>query len=76
MRESARAWGCIAARGSVKAPMLPHAYAARGVFFYYAGGSLLYSKREDVKRAVESGQALLGGFAGDRWTELASDSFG
>ncbi len=56
--------------------MLPHAYAARGVFFYYAGGSLIYSNRQDIRRAAECGEALLGGFAGDRWTELASDNFG
>ena len=76
MRESARSWGCIAAHGPLKTSLLPHAYAARGVFFYYAGGSLFYSNREDIRRAVESGGALLGGFAGDRWTELASDKFG
>jgi hypothetical protein len=76
MRESAREWGCIAAHGPVKTPMLPHAYAARGVFFYYAGGSLIYSNRQDIRRAAECGEALLGGFAGDRWTELASDEFG
>jgi hypothetical protein len=76
IRDAARAWGCIGAHGPMKAPMLPHAYAARGVLFYYAGGSLLYSNREDVRRAVAGGGALLGGFAGDRWTELASDAFG
>jgi hypothetical protein len=76
MRESARDWGCIAAHGPMKAPMLAHAYGVRGVFFYYAGGTLLFTNRPDIRRAVEAGEALLGGFAGDRWTELASDKFG
>jgi hypothetical protein len=76
MRERARALGCIAAHGPMKKPMLPHAYAARGLFFYYAGGSLIYSNRPEIRRAAECGEALLGGFAGDRWTELASDKFG
>ena len=75
MRENARAWGCIGAHGPMKAPMLAHAYAVRGVFMYYAGGMLLYSKRPEIRRAVECGEAMLGGFAGDRWTELASDTF-
>jgi hypothetical protein len=76
MRESARERGCIAAHGPLKAPMMAHAYAVRGVVFYYAGGMLVYTKRPDVRSAIERGEALLGGFAGDRWTRLASDSFG
>jgi hypothetical protein len=76
MRETARARGCIGAHGPLRAPMIAHAYGVRGVFFYYAGGMLMYSKRPEVKRAIEGGEAYLGGFAGDRWTQLASDSFG
>ena len=48
----------------------------RGVFFYYAGGTMIYSNRPDIRRAIEAGDAFLGGFAGDRWTRLASDKFG
>jgi hypothetical protein len=55
---------------------MAHAYAVRGVFFYYAGGMLMYSNRPEIRQAIESGEAYLGGFAGDRWTQLASDSFG
>ena len=76
MRESARARGCIAAHGPLKAPMMAHAYAVRGVVFYYACGMLAYTNRADVRTAIERGEAILGGFAGDRWTRLASDSFG
>lgn len=76
MRESARERGCIAIHGPLKKAMLAHAYSVRGVFFYYAGGTLAYSARPDIRRAIESGEAMLGGFAGDRWTQLASDQFG
>jgi hypothetical protein len=76
MRETARARGCIAAHGPLKRPMVAHAYSLRGMFFYYAGGMLAYSRNPEVKRAIESGEAFLGGFAGDRWTRFASDSFG
>jgi hypothetical protein len=76
MRETARERGCIGAHGPLKAAMMAHAYAVRGVFFYYAGGMLMYSRNPELRRAVESGEAFLGGFAGDRWTQLASDSFG
>ncbi len=55
--------------------MMAHAYGVRGVFFYYAGGMLMYSSRPDVRRAIENGEAMLGGLAGDRWTQLASDKF-
>jgi hypothetical protein len=48
----------------------------RGVVFYYACGMLAYTSRADVRAAIERGEAILGGFAGDRWTRLASDSFG
>ncbi len=76
MRESARERGCIAIHGPLKKPMMAHAYGVRGVFFYYAGGVLAYSNRPDIRRAIDNGEALLGGFAGDRWTQLASDTFG
>ena len=76
MCESARERGCIAAQGPLKGPMMAHAYAVRGVVFYYAGGMLAYTNRPDVRAAILGGEALLGGFAGDRWTRLASDSFG
>ena len=76
MRESARERGCIAIHGPLKKAMMAHAYSVRGVFFYYAGGMLAYSNRPDIRRAIESGEAMLGGFAGDRWTQLASDNFG
>jgi hypothetical protein len=76
MRETARARGCIGAHGSLKRQMMAHAYSVRGVFFYYAGGVMAYSNRADIRQAIESGEAFLGGFAGDRWTRLASDVFG
>ena len=76
MRETARALGCIGAHGQLKPALMAHAYSVRGVLFYYAGGMMIYSKRPEIRRAVESGEAFLGGFAGDRWTRLASDSFG
>jgi len=76
MRETARQRGCIGAHGPLRPAMLAHAYGVRGVFFYYAGGMLMYSKNPEIKRAIESGEAFLGGFAGDRWTQLASDNFG
>jgi len=73
--ETAQARRCIGAHGSLKRPMMAHAYAVRGVFFYYAGGLMAYSNRPDIRQAIESGEAFLGGFAGDRWTRLASDNF-
>ncbi|MDE3176691.1 MAG: hypothetical protein KGM15_11375 [Pseudomonadota bacterium] len=76
MRDSARERGCIAIHGPLRQPMLAHAYSVRGVFFYYAGGMLAYSDRPEIRRAIASGEAMLGGFAGDRWTQLASDHFG
>jgi hypothetical protein len=76
MCETARARGCIGVHGSLKRAMTAHAYATRGVFFYYAGGLMTFTRRPEIRRAIESGDAFLGGFAGDRWTRLASDTFG
>jgi hypothetical protein len=56
--------------------MMPHVYAIRGMFFYYAAATMVYSNRADVLDAVEDGEAFVGGFAGDRWTRLATDGFG
>jgi hypothetical protein len=76
MLETARETGAIGIHGALRAPMMAHAYSVRGVFFYYAYGTMTYSNRPDIRRAIETGDALLGGFAGDRWTRLASDKFG
>jgi hypothetical protein len=76
MRETARDAGAIGIHGTLRAPMMAHAYSVKGVFFYYAHGTMVYSNRPDIRRAIEGDQAFLGGFAGDRWTRLASDKFG
>lgn len=76
MREGARERGCVAVQGPLKAPMLAAAYAVRGVVFYYNCGMLVYTDRTDIRDAIKRGEAILGGFAGDRWTRLASDTFG
>jgi hypothetical protein len=76
MLETAREAGAIGIHGALRAPMMAHAYSVRGVFFYYAHGTMTYSNRPDIRRAIEMGDAFLGGFAGDRWTRLASDKFG
>ena len=48
------------------------------MFFYYAAANTigLFRNRPDVLSAVENGEAFVGGFAGDRWTRLATDEFG
>jgi len=76
MRETAREAGAIGIHGALRTPMMAHAYSVKGVFFYYAHGTMIYSNRPDIRRAIETGDAFLGGFAGDRWTRLASDKFG
>jgi hypothetical protein len=76
MLETARETGCIAIHGALRRPLMPHAYAVRGMFCYYAHGTLTYANRPEIRRAIEVGESFLGGFAGDRWTRLASDVFG
>ena len=76
MRETARARGCIGAHGSLKRAMTAHAYATRGVFFYYAGGLMPSRAARTSAAPSKAARLFLGGFAGDRWTRLASDPFG
>jgi hypothetical protein len=68
--------GCIGAHGAMRKEMMPHVYLIRGMFFYYAAATMVHSNRADVLSAVEDGAAFIGGFAGDRWTRLATDEFG
>lgn len=74
--DSAESIGCIGAHGSMRQGMMPHVYSIRGMFFYYAAATMVYSNRADVQSAVEDGAAFVGGFAGDRWTRLGTDEFG
>jgi hypothetical protein len=73
---TAESMGCIGVHGAMSKGMMPHVYAIRGMFFYYAAATMAYSNRADVFGAVENGEAFVGGFAGDRWTRLATDEFG
>jgi hypothetical protein len=73
---TAESMGCIGVHGAMRKGMMPHVYAIRGMFFYYAAATMVYSNRADVLSAVENGEAFVGGFAGDRWTRLATDEFG
>ena len=75
MRETARARGCIGAHGPLKRADDGARLRGRGVFFYYAGGSLLYSNRDDIRRAVESGErcsAASPATAGRSWPPTVS----
>jgi hypothetical protein len=74
--DTAESMGCIGVHGAMRKGMMPHVYAIRGMFFYYAAATMAYSNRADVLSAVENGEAFVGGFAGDRWTRLATDEFG
>jgi hypothetical protein len=74
--DTAESMGCIGVHGTMRKGMMPHVYAIRGMFFYYAAATLAYSNRNDVLSAVENGEAFVGGFAGDRWTRLGTDEFG
>jgi hypothetical protein len=74
--DTAESMGCIGAHGAMRKEMMPHVYSIRGMFFYYAAATMVHSNRADVLGAVEDGAAFIGGFAGDRWTRLATDEFG
>ncbi|MHB2166126.1 hypothetical protein [Alsobacter sp. R-9] len=47
----------------------------RGATFRLGSASLVYSSDAEVVRAVESGNARLGGLAGEGWSRLVSDEF-
>ena len=74
--ETANSAGCIGVHGCAREEMMSDLYVFRGVFFYYAGGTALFSKNANVLRAVRDRSTFLGGFAGDQWTRLATDEFG
>ena len=74
--QTTEAMGCIGAHGTTREGMLAQVYATPGMFLYYAGGAMVSSQRADVLEAIERGDAFIGGFAGDRWTRLGTDTFG
>ncbi len=76
MLDTTRSLGCIGVHGAARREMMAHAYAFRGMVFYYAMGTMVHSPRADVWTAIENGSAFVGGLGGDRWTRLASDKFG
>jgi len=73
--DNVESMGCIGVHGAAREGMTPYVYSTPGLFFYYTGGTMVYSNRADVLSAVEDRGAFIGGFAGDRWTRLATDDF-
>ncbi|SFI49299.1 hypothetical protein SAMN05216304_1021000 [Bosea sp. OK403] len=76
LRQTTEEMGCIGVHGAAQPSMMPHLYAHPGLFFYYAGGTMVRSANKDVIQAVRDNRALIGGLAGDRWTRLGTDEFG
>jgi hypothetical protein len=73
--ETTRSMGCIGVHGSTRRGLLSHVYSVPGMFFYYGGGTMVYSHHADVNAALDEGAAFVGGFAGDRWSRLGTDRF-
>jgi hypothetical protein len=74
--DTTESMGCIGVHGAARKEMMPHVYSFPGMFFYYAGGLMIYSSRADVRERIESDDLFVGGLAGDRWTRLSTDQFG
>ncbi|MBN9551392.1 MAG: hypothetical protein J0H31_21625 [Alphaproteobacteria bacterium] len=73
---AAREMGCAGIIGQTQGRFLPQLFGYNGVFFRYAGGTMVRSRIAEVTEAVRSGDIFIGGLMGDRWTRLSSDDFG
>ena len=74
--DTTESMGCIGVHGGARKEMMPHVYSFPGLFFYYAGGIMIYSRHADVTARIDADDLFVGGLAGDRWTRLATDQFG
>ncbi len=73
---AARDMGCVGIIGQTQSRFLPQLFGYSGLFFRYAGGTMVRSLVAEVTEAVRSGDIFVGGLMGDRWTRLSSDDFG
>jgi len=73
---AARDMGCVGIIGQTQSRFLPQLFGYSGLFFRYAGGTMVRSRVAEVTEAVRSGDIFVGGLMGDRWTRLSSDDFG
>jgi len=73
---AAREMGCAGLIGQTQSRFLPQLFGYNGLFFRYAGGTMVRSRIAEVTEAVRSGDIFIGGLMGDRWTRLSSDDFG
>jgi hypothetical protein len=72
---AAREMGCAGIIGQTQSRFLPQLFGYNGLFFRYAGGTMVRSRIAEVTEAVRSGDIFIGGLMGDRWTRLSSDDF-
>ncbi|WP_434725728.1 hypothetical protein [Mesorhizobium sp. RIZ17] len=73
---AARDMGCAGITGQTQSTVMPQLFNYNGLFFRYAGGTMVRSRIAEVREAVRAGDIFIGGLMGDRWTRLSSDDFG
>jgi hypothetical protein len=72
----AHAWkqGAVALRGRTQPNLLNTLLRNRCILFQRSS-TTIYAKNSDLIAAIRSGDALVGGLAGERWTRLIGDDF-
>jgi hypothetical protein len=67
--------GCHAVRGVSQTHTMFALYRAPGLLFRHNAAMMTRTRDPEVAAALASGDAFLGGFAGESWTRLISDAF-
>jgi hypothetical protein len=66
--------GSVAVRGRTH-PRLMNALLHRGSMFFHRSSTIVHSADAELLHAIDSGDALLTGLAGEAWTRLIGDAF-
>lgn len=66
--------GCVAVRGRTH-PRLMNSLLRRGSLFFHRCSTVVHSTDAELLHAIDSGDALVTGLAGEAWTRLIGDKF-
>jgi hypothetical protein len=69
------AHGAVAVRGATSPDLMKGLFRQKGLFYHHVMGTIAWTRDPEVAAALRSGNAFLGGLAGETWARIVTEDF-
>lgn len=69
------AYGAVAVRGATSPDLMKGLFRQKGLFYHHVMGTIAWTRDPEVAAALRSGNAFLGGLAGETWARIVTEDF-